>query len=727
MRLITPSSHALWLSTFLLTTSYAVSADSFDYPDLIYSQTDFGGVGLIQMPTARSAPEGEFTLGSTYNEDYVHFNTSLQLFPWLETTIRYTQVHDLLYSDDPSFSGDTKYTDKSIDAKLRLWQESYWLPELAVGLRDIGGTGLFDGEYLVGSKRVGPFDFSLGIGWGYLGNRANLTGDKQKSVDCGRDTAFSGRGGSVDIDRMFTGCTALFGGIEYQTPYAPLSLKLEYDGNDYQADFISTQTGIPMQVDSPWNLGAVYRFGDWGAARLSYERGEVFTAGLSLNTNFNQVDTFWIDNDDPAYRPASATEDLTADQWQRLSTQLANVAGYKDNRVHFDGDTVTVAGEQTKYRDQDIAQTRAATLIANTGIQATQYRIVQQAQRQPMTETVIDAETYAAVATHAYVEAKPDDARTHTLPRAISGELKAAHQDDFDMGLAPVFIQSFGGSEGFYMYSLGVSGRAAARLGDHFIASSSVYVNIADTYDKFKYTVPPDGTDLKRVRTLNRQYLEDTVRVTNAQLTYLDHWGDNWYSQAYGGYLETMFAGVGGEVLYRPMNSAFALGVDINYVKQREPGSAFGLFKNEYQPSKNEERPFRVQTGTTTGHATLYWQNPLGLFDGTLAKISAGRYLTDDVGVTLDVAKQFDSGIMVGAYASKTDLSAEEFGEGSFTKGFYVSIPFDLLSVKPTTSRGIIAWQPLQRDGGQKLGRKYTLYQLTDDRAPWFARPATND
>ncbi|MGZ7377886.1 YjbH domain-containing protein, partial [Streptococcus pyogenes] len=83
------------------------------------------------------------------------------------------------------------------------------------------------------------------------------------------------------------------------------------------------------------------------------------------------------DNDDPAYRPASATEDLTADQWQQLSTQLANVAGYKDNRVHFDGDTVTVTGEQTKYRDQDIAQTRAATLIANTGIQASQYRIVQ--------------------------------------------------------------------------------------------------------------------------------------------------------------------------------------------------------------------------------------------------------------------------------------------------------------------------------------------------------------
>ncbi|MPY01338.1 YjbH domain-containing protein, partial [Salinivibrio sp. VYel4] len=209
---------------------------------------------------------------------------------------------------------------------------------------------------------------------------------------------------------------------------------------------------------------------------------------------------------------------------------------------------------------------------------------------------------------------------------------------------------------------------------------------------------------------------------TNVQLTYLDHFGDNWYTQTYGGYLETMFAGVGGEVLYRPIDSPFAFGLDANYVKQREPGSAFGLFKNEYQPAENGNRRFRVQTGTTTGHATLYWQNPLNLFDGTLAKISAGRYLTEDVGVTVDIAKQFDSGITVGAYASKTDLSADEYGEGSFTKGFYVSIPFDLLSVKPTTSRGGLSWQPLQRDGGQKLNRKYSLYELTDGRSPWFTR-----
>ena len=43
-----------------------------------------------------------------------------------------------------------------------------------MGLRDLGGTGLFSGEYVVGSKRFGAFDWHLGLGWGYVGARGNL-------------------------------------------------------------------------------------------------------------------------------------------------------------------------------------------------------------------------------------------------------------------------------------------------------------------------------------------------------------------------------------------------------------------------------------------------------------------------------------------------------------------------------------------------------------------------
>ena len=56
------------------------------------------------------------------------------------------------YSSVDAFSGDQTYKDKAFDVKLRLWEESYWMPQVSVGAKDIGGTGLFDAEYIVASK-----------------------------------------------------------------------------------------------------------------------------------------------------------------------------------------------------------------------------------------------------------------------------------------------------------------------------------------------------------------------------------------------------------------------------------------------------------------------------------------------------------------------------------------------------------------------------------------------
>ena len=52
-----------------------------------------------------------------------------------------------------------------------------------------------------------------------------------------------------------------------------------------------------------------------------------------------------------------------------------------------------------------------------------------------------------------------------------------------------------------------------------------------------------------------------------------------------------------------------------------------------------------------------------------------------DKGATLDVAKRFDSGVTVGVWAALTNVSKEDYGEGGFSKGFYISIPLDLMTI----------------------------------------------
>ena len=139
------------LHTYFLLASSLISstayADELSAPELRPSQTDFGGVGLMQMPSGRMSDEGEFNFGVNINQDSHHYYTSLQLMPWFETTIRYTRVPDTLFNDNPDYSGDNLYTDKGIDFKIRLLEEGYWLPETSIGVRDFGGFGGITTEY----------------------------------------------------------------------------------------------------------------------------------------------------------------------------------------------------------------------------------------------------------------------------------------------------------------------------------------------------------------------------------------------------------------------------------------------------------------------------------------------------------------------------------------------------------------------------------------------------
>lgn len=85
------------LSLLALGISTACYGETYPAP-IGPSQSDFGGVGLLQTPTARMAREGELSLNYRDNDQYRYYSASVQLFPWLETTLRYTDVRTRQYS-----------------------------------------------------------------------------------------------------------------------------------------------------------------------------------------------------------------------------------------------------------------------------------------------------------------------------------------------------------------------------------------------------------------------------------------------------------------------------------------------------------------------------------------------------------------------------------------------------------------------------------------------------
>lgn len=166
-------------------------------------QSDFGGVGLLQTPTARMADVGEFSVSYSNVDPYSRISVSLQPFEWLEFGFRYTSISNRNYGIEGS---GRDYLDKGVDLKFRLVEEGKYMPAIALGFRDFGGTGLFSSEYLVASKRWHNFDFSIGIATGYLGaggsisNPLGAISDHFKKRKRGADST-----GEFSLDQLFTG------------------------------------------------------------------------------------------------------------------------------------------------------------------------------------------------------------------------------------------------------------------------------------------------------------------------------------------------------------------------------------------------------------------------------------------------------------------------------------------------------------------------------------------
>ena len=115
---------------------------------------------------------------------------------------------------------------------------------------------------------------------------------------------------------------------------------------------------------------------------------------------------------------------------------------------------------------------------------------------------------------------------------------------------------------------------------------------------------------------------------------------------------------------------------------------------------------------TVTGHLNL--QYDFSNF-GVVANLSYGKYLAKDVGYTLDLSRRTESGFVAGIFFSRTNVSAQEFGEGSFDKGFYFKIPYSLFSKNYNKQNVFFKLRPLTRDGGAKLDTDKRLLDLIGD------------
>ena len=684
----------------------------FPYNDLS-SYSNYSTLGIIQNPNARFHQEGTVSLSWTHSDPYLRGSIVAYPFSWLEAAYQYTDINNALYSDVKAFSGGQSYKDKGFDIKVRLLKEQQYFPQIAIGLRDFAGTDVFGAEFIALSKIIKNIDFTLGFGFGGLAgnNMSNPLKKIDRRFEVRNEISGDTQGGEPDLKKYFTGDMGMFGGIETILPNTRgLRIKLEYDGIDYKKE------GFPFgkdsfrfafeevrQPQSKWNFGIVYPINKSFSLNASFIKGNTVSFGFSMSGFWNKKNPVITKNDRHIPKSNSRQiKQITSSSREQL--YKGTLAELKENNFFVreanlsDNDEIySIVYAQTKYN----SFTRSAGRVLRTLDEIVpddikEFEIINQNAGLNLSKITVNRESFN----------KYKDENLYKLSvRDMKFESAGFENKNFEFrpqgkypanffNIAPELRSQIGGPDGFFLGDISLSLYSETKLSRSLVISGHSSIGLVDTFDDLKVT---SDSVLPHVRTDIVKYLKESkdYNIKRLQIDYFMQINKDLYAKLTGGILESMFAGIGGEILFRPFHRNFAVGAEAWRVKQREYNMLFRLLDYE----------------TTTGHVNLYYREPRSQI---LFTIRGGKFLARDSGFNFDFSRRFPSGLILGAFFSLTDISEFEFGEGSFDKGFYFHVPLEIFSNNYREGYSSFGLRPLTRDGAQLVQHNMHLYGITE-------------
>ncbi len=690
------------LLIFLITVlSNATYSSVYDYfpKNLEPSSSNYGITGIIQMPNARLMDEGSMKIGYSNSSPYEYTYITATPFSWFEASYKYTEIKNQLYGPS-AYSGNQTLKDKGFDLKFRIIKESYYLPEISVGWNDLAGTGKFAAEYISATKQIRDIDFTVGMAWGFLGQNQNIKNPFVNFSEDFRVREFDqGEGGSFNYRSWFAGeDVSIFSGLEYYLWRYGIVLKLEYDTSNLNAEANS----LSLQADSKFNIGIIRPVNENLTVGFSFERGNQFRFSFDLKGDYGKRPL--VKKNDPPKNVIKLNPE------QRISIARKEEIFYRSlNRTlreesifiqsaDVTDDEISMTIAQNRFRSYPRAIGRA-TRIASALSQDSVKKIT-------VTPMNGDVEVYS-------VEVRKKDfdlmderkigvnemyQKTKIFSSQPGVYKKHKFQPDIKFpeiffNMSPSLRHQIGGPEAFYLGQLWWKINTKIKFNRGLTLHTVLGLNIYDTFDEF---ANPSSSSIPKVRSDIQEYLsQGKNNIARFKLDYIWSPYKDVFARIDVGYLEEMFGGYGGEVYYRPFQSNFSTSLQFHRVQQRNFDQRFGF------------KDYKVNTG----HLSFYYDFPKGI----QSQFIIGKYLAGDKGATIDLSRRFTNGFTLGVFATKTNLSAKEFGEGSFDKGFYFSIPTE--SFFTDFRQGDISFglHPLTKDGGAMLNHLNPLYALYGD------------
>lgn len=666
----------------------------WDRPTLSF----YGTPGILDMPTATAMHDGDVSLSAGYFGGNLRYTLTFQITPRLSGSFRYAILDKF---DDPN----NRY-DRSFDLRYLLQEEGDRSPAVSVGLIDFGGSGEYASEFIAATKTFNRLQVTGGIGWGRLSTRNGFS-NPLGFLSSGFETR-PGQGksitetGKLDFGNWFRGDAALFGGVQYQVNDR-LVLSAEYSSDAYLRE---TERMEDFSQESPLNFGATYRFRNGMDLTAAYMYGTEL--GLMFNYTFSPQNPAYPGGVEPAGLPVLPRDQAAALGWgdvagdpaersrlaERARAVLAGEGLVLDALEVTAPDHVTVYLRNPHYNAVPEALGRAARGLSNVlPPEIGTMTIVPVVNGMAMASVTLQRDDLEELeydydgAWKAYSRARVEDAADHsprqaellpkTYPRltyALNSYVSPAYFDPDNplrIDAGPELALSYAPVPGL-IFSSNLRYPALNQRSEVTRKSNSVLPHVRSDAPLYDQT------------------------ATGLQLSYLTgeyffRPGEDLYGRVTAGYLERMYAGVSGEVLWKPVTGPWAFGAEINYAVQRDYDLGLGLLDYDI----------------VTGHASAYYD----FGNGFLGQIDAGRYLAGDWGATFTMTREFNNGVRVGAFFTLTDVSTDDFGEGSFDKGITFYIPLSRVSGEPSRDGFGQTIRPVTRDGGARLDIRNRLYE----------------
>ena len=646
----------LLIFSIFIFTSEDLYSDSFKYN----SFNNHGVIGLINMPSARFYDEASH--GITIYDGTPDQKITMTSFPydWMEASFFYTNIQGKPYcgqSFDPVCQQD--YKDKGFNFKFRLKEEGLW-PAIAVGINDIAGTGYYSSEYIVGSYGINRTDFHFGVGWGALNGSSNSFKNPLGYLYDGfnnRPTVYEDKGGQFQPGRYFSGKTASpFFGLSHSVN-SNLLFKLEYD---------ITQTPGKLGYELPkedLSYGVEYTFRDNFTIGFSSERG-------------NYTSLKFVYKNDPLakskkFKPEKAYPKEGDNKYTKLIKNLnANSIGV--DSIIETPDFIGLELTQFTHPNLDIVEQIIDFSAYDAGIDKEIKKELKVASLKGVSEI--------------------DEESKRNAELIYQRDTSRRFNTNTNFKIRPFFAAR----DGFFKWSLLLENDSEYIISDNFFFTSNLKFSIDDNFDDL--VAPPADTYPAQVRSDVKDYLrniDEGIIIGRAQFDYHLTPKKNHHIMLTAGILEDMFMGYGFEYLYLKEESNYGIGFEVFDVQKRDHMMKFGTldYKN------------------TVSSINYYYRNTNIIpFD---LKISTGEYLAGDKGTTFEMSRKYLNGMEFGVFASFTDVTSEQFGEGTFDKGIFFNIPVYGNFINYT-------WRPLTKDPGAKLNRKHTLHDLLLRFRPYY-------